>query len=512
MKNFVLGGMGLIALTACNAQQSAPQLPNIIYVFPDQLRNAAMEYWSQDEFRPYVNFQGDPTHTPRLNEFARQSVVLSSCFSNNPVSSPHRGSLFTGMYSNKSGVPNNCQSFRPTCSLPDSATCVSDVLYEAGYDCAYIGKLHLFCPTPNDPQHPGQYVESRVPAWDAYTEPHQRHHFDFWYSYGTFDVHKNPHYWDSEGNRHDPHEYSPKHEADKAIEYMRNEGGKLRDSSKPFFMMISMNPPHSPYQSTKDCMEEDYNLYKDTPLDSLLVRPNVDFSMDKTKSAPYYFANVTGVDREFGRILDALKELGLDKNTIVIFTSDHGETMCSQGVKDPKNSPYAESVNVPFMIRYPDHLKPRVDNLMLSTPDIYPTLLGLVGLKHMIPGHLHGRDLSDIFFNPETTTVERPESALYFQNSDGRKGEDGLFYDFYPNARGLKTDRYTIAFYLDKKTGKLRESLFFDDVEDPYQQRNIPLDEKPEVVKELCQKLGQELKRIDDRWYQDKLLPELITY
>ena len=76
----------------------------------------------------------------------------------------------------------------------------------------------------------------------------------------------------------------------------------------------------------------------------------------------------------------------------------------------------------------------------------------------------------------------------------------------------MKTDRYTIAFYLDKKTGKLRESLFFDDVEDPYQQRNIPLDEKPEVVKELCQKLGQELKRIDDRWYQDKLLPELITY
>ena len=55
MKNFVLGGMGLIALTACNAQQSAPQLPNIIYVFPDQLRNAAMEYWSQDEFLSLIH-------------------------------------------------------------------------------------------------------------------------------------------------------------------------------------------------------------------------------------------------------------------------------------------------------------------------------------------------------------------------------------------------------------------------------------------------------------------------
>ena len=96
--------------------------------------------------------------------------------------------------------------------------------------------------------------------------------------------------------------------------------------------------------------------------------------MEKAESARYYFASVTGVDRAFGQILATLKEMGLDKNTIVVFSSDHGGTMCSQRTDDPKNSPYSESMNVPFIVRYPDKIRPRVDNLMLSSPDIMPTL------------------------------------------------------------------------------------------------------------------------------------------
>ena len=137
--------------------------------------------------------------------------------------------------------------------------------------------------------------------------------------------------------------------------------------------MVGMNPPHSPYRSLDDCMEEDFNLYKDQPIDSLLIRPNADRQREKAESARYYFASVSGVDRAFGQILDCLKELKLDKNTIVVFTSDHGETMCSQFTDDPKNSPYAESMNVPFLVRYPQHIRPRVDNLLLSSPDIMPT-------------------------------------------------------------------------------------------------------------------------------------------
>lgn len=258
--NILLGGLGLFALQGCKAPQAEQSVqPNVIYVFPDQYRNQAMEFWGQEGFREKVNFRNDPVHTPRLNDFARESVVLTSAMSNCPLSSPHRGSLLTGMYPNKSGIPLNCNSSRPISSLREDAVCVSDVFCNAGYDCAYFGKLHADFPTPNDPERPGQYVEDRVPAWDAYTPKERRHGFNYWYSYGTFDEHKNPHYWDTEGRRHDPREWSPLHESGKVVSYLKNEGN-VRDPKKPFFIMVGMNPPHSPYRSLDDCMEEDFNL------------------------------------------------------------------------------------------------------------------------------------------------------------------------------------------------------------------------------------------------------------
>ena len=321
---YLLGGILLFSFQGCKEKPVTPQglssTPNVIYIFPDQMRNHAMGFWREAGFREAVNFEGDPVHTPNLNRFAKESVVLTSAMSNCPLSSPHRGILLTGMYPEHSGVPLNCNANRPISSLREDATCISDVFSQAGYNCAYIGKLHVDCPTPNDPERPGKYVEDRVPAWDAYTPADRRHGFDYWYSYGTYDVHKHPHYWDTEGVKHEINEWSPEHEADKAISYLRNEGN-VRDPKKPFFMMVSFNPPHSPYASLEDCMEEDYDLYKDLPLDSLLIRPNVNREMKKAASVRYYFASVTGVDRAFGRILDELEKQGLDKNTLVIFRS-----------------------------------------------------------------------------------------------------------------------------------------------------------------------------------------------
>ena len=509
--DLIIGSAGLLALAGCKVQQpEQPCQPNVIYVFPDQYRNHAMGFWGQEGFREHVNFRNDPVHTPRLNDFARESVVLTSMQSNCPLSSPHRGILLTGMYPNKSGVPLNCNSNRPISSLREDVECVSDVFSKAGYDCAYFGKLHADCPTPNDPNNPGNYVEEQVPAWDAYTPKERRHGFNYWYSYGTFDVHKDPHYWDTEGHRHDPKEWSPLHEAKMVVSYLKNERN-VRDTQKPFFIMVGMNPPHSPYRSLDDCMEEDFNLYKDIPLDSLLVRPNADSKMEKAASTPYYFASVTGVDRAFGQILDALKELGLDKNTIVIFSSDHGETMCSQGTDDPKNSPYAESMNVPFLVRYPGKLTPRVDNLMMSSPDIMPTLLGLAGLADSIPATVQGRNYAPLFFD-EKADIVRPTGALYIQNMDGEKDADGKVRTYFPSARGFKSAKYTLALYIDRKDHKLTKSLLFDDENDPYQLNNLPLDEHSEVVKELCAEMGKVLKEIEDPWYLEGILKDMILY
>ena len=106
-----MGIIGLIPLVSCVSNEknseSEADSPNVIYVFPDQMRNSAMGFWSSDKYSSYITYQGDPVITPNLDKFADQSVVFSSAYSNTPISSPHRGSLLTGMYPNKSGVPLN---------------------------------------------------------------------------------------------------------------------------------------------------------------------------------------------------------------------------------------------------------------------------------------------------------------------------------------------------------------------------------------------------------------------
>lgn len=496
---------GFTATSALMAQIASQ--PNIIYVFPDQFRNSAMQFWNDKEFKQSVNFKADPVHTPVLDKFARESVVLTSAQSSCPLSSPHRGMLLTGMYPDGSGVMLNCNSTRPISNLKQDAIAISDVFSQNGYDCAYIGKLHVDYPTKNNPQNPGTYVEEQNPVWDAFTPKERRHGFNFWYSYGTFDEHKNPHYWDTDGKRHEPKEWSPKHEADKAIEYM----AKIRDKSKPFFMMVSMNPPHSPYNSLNDCMEEDYNLYKNIPLNQLLVRPNVNSNFtERQANAPYYFASVTGVDREFGRILEALKAMGLDKNTIVVFSSDHGETLGSH-VEDAKNSPYTEAMNVPFLIRYPEKLKPQVSHLLLSTPDVMPTLLSLAGLKNNIPSTVVGRDLSAELTH-QKPTKQAPKAVLYIQNIDGQKNSEGKVVSYFPVSRGVKTDRYTLSITIDKKTKKLKQVLLFDDLKDPYQMRNLSIEKNKKLFASLCKQMPTLLKKANDPWYKELILNEIIPY
>ena len=496
-----------LALSACTT--TASEHPNVIYVFPDQYRNSAFGFWSTPEYASQVGWCGDPVQTPHLDRFASQSVVLSGVVSNFPVSSPHRGMLLSGMYPERNGVVLNCMAERPESTLREDAECIGDVFSAAGYDCAYIGKLHVDFPTPNNPQAPGTYVSDRRPEWDAYTPPERRHGFSYWYSYGTYDVHKHPHYWDTEGRRHDIDEWSVKHEVDKAVAYIANRSGE-RDGKKPFFLMVSMNPPHSPYGSTDDCDLEGYELYRDRSLSELLVSPNADTTMRKADAARYYFANVSGIDREFGRLLRSLDEAGIADNTIVVFASDHGETMCSHGIEDPKNSIYRESLNVPFIVRYPGRLTHRVDDLLLSTPDIMPTLLGLAGLGGRIPASVEGRDYSPLLTG-EGGQPERPRAALYLRNLNGRRDADGLVHGFFPEARGVKTARHTMELTIDRK-GRLQRVLLFDDAEDPYQMHGIAPEEAPELFAMLCRELALLLRDNDDVWFRERTLSDILPY
>ncbi len=507
MKRHFIYGALLAGMAACHSPQ--PEQPlNLVYVFPDQFRKQSLAFWDQPEFAGAIRTKADPVYTPQLDRFAKEGIVLTRMVSNCPLCSPHRGSLMTGLFPGSSGVPLNCNATRPVSSLRADVTTFSDVLADQGYELAYIGKWHLEYPLPNDPVNPGHYVDPRTPAWDAYTPPERRHGFNYWYSYGTWDVHKDPHYYDTDGNRFDPKEYSPKHEADKAIAYLKNENGE-RDPGKPFALFVSMNPPHSPYSSLDDCMEEDYNRYKDTPPDQLLHRPNANAEMPKAFSAPYYFANVTGVDREFGRILQQLKEMGAYENTVIVFTSDHGETLCSQNITDPKNSIYTESFDVPFIVRYPGLQQSRTDNLMMGTPDIMPTILGLMGHEEHIPEAIHGFNYAGALQNDPG--ARRPQSALYIKNIDGDKDSEGKVISWFPVSRGIKTGRYTLELTINRKY-EMVSTKFFDDQKDPYQMNNLPVDADDPAVKELLAEMAWWLKQSDDPWVDQKILSSWIKY
>jgi hypothetical protein len=181
--------------------------------------------------------------------------------------------------------------------------------------------------------------------------------------------------------------------------------------------------------------------------------------------------------------------------------------MCSQGTDDPKNTIYTESFNVPFIIRYPEHIRPRVDSTLLSTVDIMPTLLSMAGLAEHIPASAEGRDLSSVLLE-NSAKCDIPECALYIRNINGPKDEDGLVRGFFPVARGIKTHRYTFEIAITKDF-TLKSVMIFDDLEDPYQMSCIDYLQHPELFKSLLEMLSEKLEESDDIWHRENILDKL---
>jgi len=475
------GGVAAGIAMECDTrgETSHAEHPNLLVVFPDQMRGQALGFLGED-----------PVITPHLDAFARESLVLPRAVSNYPVCSPYRAMLMTGKYPHANNVLSNCNSNTTPydCELRESDRCWSDVLKDKGYSLGYIGKWHL-----DSPRKP--YVESYNNrfdfAWNEWCAPHRRHGFDFWYSYGTFDRHLTPEYWSTDMTRDERakvNQWGPEHEADLAIKYIRNEGGAYRRQGRPFALVVSMNPPHTPYQAVP---ERYVTRYGDRTWRDLINRPNVAVDSDtrpvkEAKSQiKNYFAMVTGVDEQFGRILAALKEQGLHENTVVLFTADHGNCIGCHNQRT-KNVHYEESMRVPFMIRWPGRIKARRDDLLLSSPDIYPTLLDLMGFVADIPAGVQGASHSAIF---RGKGGPRPASQLYLWVPPGKPRW---------GRRGVRTDRHTLM--VSSMPDGPAEWVLHDNVDDPYQLRNIAA-EKPDIVKALVkQELLPWLKKTGDPW------------
>ena len=445
---------------------------NLVYVFPDQMRGQAMGFLKEE-----------PVITPNLDRFAAESLVLPHAVSNYPICSPYRGMFMTGKYPHANRVLTNCntRSAPYDCRLQKADRCWSDILKDRGYSLGYIGKWHLEAPL-GDGVVPNK-------NWNEWTTPDRRHGFDFWYSYGTYDVHMNPMYWRTDVPRDGFHyagQWGPEHEADLSVKYIRNEGGTYRDPNKPFALVVSMNPPHMPYGAFPNHY---LDYYKDVTDEQLFSRPNIP-AAGTSKGDLYrnnirnYFAMITGVDIQFGRILQALKDQNLEKDTIVIFTSDHGNCLGIHN-QTSKNNHYEESMRVPFIIRWPDKIKPRKDDLLYSITDFYPTIIELLGFKHDIPATVQGTSHAELFL---TGRGKRPASQLYLKMSANKEAW---------GKRGLRTKRYTMV--VDKVEGQSPAYILFDNVKDPYQLTDVAAD-RPDIITELTPELEKWLQKNNDPW------------
>jgi len=490
--------------------------PNILIIFPDQLRRYSAGFWAKDKFKKYAIGETDPVVTPNIDRLAEQGVVVTNAISNFPLCSPFRGMFLSGSYPEQNGIWGNCKIGRAFSLKADIAT-IPDVFYEAGYDTSYFGKCHWLINKPlfdvngnyqGTTDSPGGNYMNK---YDTYVPPGaDRHHIEYFYQ-SVKDQHFNPYVYSSnpnviegkkDGELYLPKKFSPKNEAENIITYLKNEKNE-RDAGKPFCMIWAINPPHQPWDDKNvemDVLEANYGKDKYPKIDTTLVRrKNADLNV--VDYARNYYSNVTSVDFYMGLVLDQLKKMGELDNTIVIFTSDHGEMLGSHKLTG-KNVLKKEAYAVPFIVHWPKGLNPNVSEVLFDATDIFPTVLALAGLEDKTPSTVKGLNLSESIKNPDNN-AEQHKSVLLMLG----------------NARGIETNRYTLVLKENipkadskKIATKIEEMYYYDNQEDPYQNTKLQLNPNSDLSNFLLTELAKKLKLADDPWYKGRRYSNIIPY
>lgn len=447
-RTFIQTGIaaGVVA-SASNALAATkqPRRPNVLYVFDDEHRFQSM---------PGQPFS-DPVTAPTLDAFRRENFSMERCISNYPLCSPYRGILITGLWPYQNGITRNW------IQLGTNFESLGHVFDKAGYNTAYVGKWHL--------SGPG-FDRAFVPAG-----PH-RQGFQNWHVWGAVNKHMNYSFTfnPDTGEKIQPMGYQATLMTDQAVEIIN----EYKDGGSPWMMIVSYHPPHFPVD---DAPAGDEAFFASKQVD---LRPNVKTGVSEhgpvqsrasiEKFYQGYYAHIRAIDREFARLLKALDDTGQSENTIVVFSSDHGEMAGSHG-RMYKQVPFEESARVPFFVRYPG-VTPRgkSSDALFASIDIYPTLCGLAGIP--VPPQVKGRDFSFIMRGeqgPEADVVFLMNGDHFGTHRAQRDAEGGNFGRANgggyapPTFRGLRTRTHTYAVAIDGRW------LLFNNVEDPYQQKNL---------------------------------------
>lgn len=459
--------------------------PNILYVFSDQQRRQACGFMGQDQ-----------VFTPNLDAFAAQGTHLTNALASCPLCAPYRTMLFTGRHPLSTGITtNDCGNVRP------DEVSLARAFNAAGYDTTLVGKWHL--------------CDGISPA-GQFVPPEYRLGFKNWHgANANHDVFWQLYYEDSPSPVVDRFGYQPEHDAEQTCHYL-----KTRDPSKPFAIFMASVPPHNgtvggksgmpaqePHYPNEKFTKGDYasTLVYHAPEqyeapyralgENLKRLPNVEDNLHRYH-CDGYFGGVTGMDDAFGKVLKCLAEEGLAENTIVVYSSDHGDMMGSHNLIS-KCAPYEESVGIPFVVRWPSKIRAGASSdLLMAGVDVAPTLLGLCGAE--IPSGMEGYDFSG---NLLGTKTGGPSSQLMYMFSRPDEISAGMGKTD-SGWRAVRDDRYTYILANDYHAGLLGGTrTMFDNKLDPYQLKPIHFGGgQNDKMKALESELHRWLVQTQDPW------------
>jgi arylsulfatase A-like enzyme len=415
-----------------------PRKPHVIFIIVDQWRAQATGY------------AGDKNVvTPNLDRLAASSVNIKNAVSGMPVCTPYRASLMTGQY------PLTHGAFMNDVMLDTGRATIAKVYRHNGYTTGFVGKWHI------DGHGRNSYI------------PQGRHQgFQYWKALEcTHDYNRSAYYSGNSDQKLFWDGYDVIAQSNDACQYIR-ERAKGND---PFTLFISLGPPHDPYQLAP---EKYRNMYANK---DIRVNENVPAGLrDKVKQdLKGYYSHITAIDDCIGRIWQTIKDAGIDDNTILVFTADHGDLLGAHGYWN-KQQPYEESIRVPFLIHYPDVFGKdgKTSTVLLNTPDIMPTLLGLSNLP--IPASVEGTDFSSTLKDGKKDKVAHTLISCVQPFGQWSRGRGGKEY------RGIVTTQYT---YVKDLHGPW---LLFDNTNDPFQLNNLTGNAAYAKVQKRLEKLLQE--------------------
>jgi len=406
---------GIASIGTASLAGKAKQ-PNLLIIHTDEhnFRTLGCYRDTLSEDQAFVWGKGVKVDTPHIDSLARDGALCTSYYASSPVCTPSRASLISGLYPVHTGSPVNDMP------LNDGLVTFAEVLKNQGYATSYVGKWHL-----DGHAKPG-FAPKRQFGFSDNRYMFNRGHWKLLKKSGNTAALIGNYNSKTEKIKVDIEDadetsFTTDFLTDRTLEIIN------RDKTKPFCVLLSIPDPHGPNQVRKpyDTMFSDMHfekprtmLVEDSTMPKWLVLGGKNsVNSLKQEQMQIYFGMVKCIDDNVGRILKYLKAQGLDKNTIVVFTSDHGDLM-GEHKKHNKGNPYEASAKIPFLIRWPDHIPAgKVIRSAQSNIDFAPMALSMMGITNGLP-EFHGTDTSADFQSSEKEGIG--DRIVYITNANSR--------------------------------------------------------------------------------------------